>query len=142
MSLEEALPEIFQEIQDNDKVISSLSSLASPNGEAISGKYNFSGMSLEEVLLEPPPPVFSTKATCCNHKELGSSSLPSSSPLKSEGLEYSLFLLSKQTELLQHSHHIVILMNTDNFPCLGPVHTTEPQLRIPTRRWNISRGHM
>jgi hypothetical protein len=40
---------MFQEIQNNDKVISNLSSLTSPFGEAISGKYNFSGMSLEEA---------------------------------------------------------------------------------------------
>src|SRR5260221_884358 len=36
----------------NDKVMSSLSSLASASGEAINGKYNFSGMSLEEALPE------------------------------------------------------------------------------------------
>ena len=45
-----------------------------------------------------------------------------------------------KTELLQHSHHIVVAVHTDDFPGFGTAPTTEPLLRILTRRGNIPVG--
>jgi hypothetical protein len=63
------------------------------------------------------------------HKELGSSLLPSSSPLKGERLESSLFLLSlrrNKTELLQQGHRIVVAVVTDNLSIPDLCDITKP----------------
>jgi hypothetical protein len=78
-----------------------------------------------------PPNLYSQpEGTSCNDKELGSQSLPSSSPLTWEGLESLLTLLSHRrgkTEILQQGHIIVVDVETDDFPIPALNDLAEPQ---------------